>query len=246
MATPDKIDHAVAILKAAQTHGPAVHTNSFGAEGVVLCYLICQYTPDISTASLDTGRLPEQTYAVAEALRQRYGLIIDWYFPQRQTLAEFTRGHGVNAFYSSVEMRRVCCGIRKVEPLGRALVGKLAWVTGRRREQGHNRAALPEREWDEQRGILKFNPLAEWTDAEVWAFIRAHSIPYSALHDQGYPSIGCAPCTRAITPGEEPRAGRWWWEQGGVRECGLHGPARPAAQDDAPTLEARPIPDVGL
>ena len=126
------------------------------------------------------------------------------------------------------------------------LVGKLAWITGRRRQQGLKRAALPEREWDEQRGILKFNPLAEWTHDDVWAFIRANSIPYNALHDQGYPSIGCAPCTRAITVGEDPRAGRWWWEQDSTRECGLHGPARPAAEDETAVQPAEAIPDVGL
>ncbi len=246
MTSTNKMDHAIAILQAAQAHGPAIHTNSFGPEGVVLTHLITQHAPDIRTASLDTGRLPEQTYAVAEALRQRYALTIDWWFPETESLSAFTREHGVNAFYASVQMRRACCGIRKVEPLGRMLVGKLAWITGRRREQGHKRATLPEREWDEQRGILKFNPLAEWTDAEVWAFIRANSIPYNALHDHGYPSIGCAPCTRAITVGEDPRAGRWWWEQDDTRECGLHGPARPAAEDETPATTALAIPDVGL
>ncbi|MBC7163323.1 MAG: phosphoadenylyl-sulfate reductase [Immundisolibacter sp.] len=246
MASPDKIDHAIAILQAAQAHGPAIHTNSFGPEGVVLTHLITAHTPDIATASLDTGRLPEQTYAVADALRQRYGLVIDWWFPDAESLGNFTREHGVNAFYNSVELRRACCGIRKVEPLGRMLVGKMAWITGRRRQQGLKRAALPEREWDEQRGILKFNPLAEWTHDDVWTFIRANSIPYNALHDQGYPSIGCAPCTRAITVGEDPRAGRWWWEQDSTRECGLHGPARPAAEDETAVPPAEAIPDVGL
>jgi phosphoadenosine phosphosulfate reductase len=246
MASPDKIDHAIAILQAAQAHGPAIHTNSFGPEGVVLTHLITAHAPDIATASLDTGRLPEQTYAVADALRQRYGLVIDWWFPDAESLGKFTREHGVNAFYNSVELRRACCGIRKVEPLGRMLVGKMAWITGRRRQQGLKRAALPEREWDEQRGILKFNPLAEWTHDDVWTFIRANSIPYNALHDQGYPSIGCAPCTRAITVGEDPRAGRWWWEQDSTRECGLHGPARPAAEDETAVPPAEAIPDVGL
>ncbi len=246
MSPSDKIDHALTILKSAEAHGPAVHTNSFGAEGVVLSHLISRYTLEIETASLDTGRLPEQTYAVADALRQRYGLRIDWYFPDPQILGDFTQAHGVNAFYNSTELRHACCGIRKVEPLGRALVGKLAWITGRRRQQGHDRAVLPEREWDEQRGILKFNPLAEWTHDDVWAFIRINEIPYSSLHDQGYPSIGCAPCSRAITVGEEPRAGRWWWEHDAVRECGLHGPARPAAEDQALATPIPPIPDVGL
>ncbi|GAB4352465.1 MAG: phosphoadenylyl-sulfate reductase [Immundisolibacter sp.] len=246
MVARHKVDHAIAILQSAQAHAPALHTNSLGAEGVVLTHLISHHAPDIRTVSLDTGRLPEETYAVAEALRQRYGVHIDWYYPDADALRAFTRVHGVNAFYATPQLRARCCGIRKVEPLSRALAGHNAWVTGRRRDQSAYRAALPEREWDERRGILKFNPLAEWTEADVWAFIRAEDIPYNALHDRGYASIGCAPCTRAITVGEDPRAGRWWWEQDGPRECGLHGPARPAPEGEEPTPAAPVLPDTGL
>ena len=245
MATPALVTHAIAVLEAAQAHAPAVHTNSFGPEGVVLTHLISRHAPAIRTVSLDTGRLPEETYAVAEALRRRYGVDIDWYYPDADALRAFTRQHGVNAFYDSVELRRRCCAIRKVEPLVRALAGQRAWITGRRRDQSQHRSALPEREWDEQRGIFKFNPLAEWSEADVWAFIRAHDIPYNALHDRHFPSIGCAPCTRAVTVGEDARAGRWWWEQDGPRECGLHGPARALGESEAP-IDRTPLPDASI
>lgn len=245
MAASDLVLHTVAVLEAAQAHGPAVHTNSFGPEGVVLTHLITCHAPAIRTVSLDTGRLPEETYAVAEALRRRYGVDIDWYYPDADTLRAFTHRHGVNAFYDGVELRRACCAIRKVEPLVRALSGHRAWVTGRRRDQSQHRSALPEREWDEQRGILKFNPLTEWNEADVWAFIRAHDIPYNALHDRHFPSIGCAPCTRAVTVGEEARAGRWWWEQDGPRECGLHGPARAVDASETP-VDRTPLPDASI
>jgi phosphoadenosine phosphosulfate reductase len=246
MPSPAKLDQSLAILAEAADHAPAVHTNSFGAEGVVLSYLIAHHAPTVITASLDTGRLPEETYAVAEALHARYGITIEWHFPEPLALQGFVREHGVNAFYRSVELRRACCGIRKVQPLARMLAGRRAWLTGRRREQGSSRAELPPREWDEREGILKFNPLLDWTDAEVWEFIRAHDIPYNALHDRGYPSIGCAPCSRAVTVGEDPRAGRWWWEQGETRECGLHTPGRAVASGVEPAPEHQPIPDVNL
>jgi phosphoadenosine phosphosulfate reductase len=245
MATPALVTHAIAVLEAAQAHAPAVHTNSFGPEGVVLTHLIARHAPAIRTVSLDTGRLPEETYAVAEALRRRYSVDIDWYYPDADVLRAFTHCNGVNAFYDSVELRRTCCGIRKVEPLVRALAGHRAWITGRRRDQSAHRSALPEREWDEQRGIFKFNPLAEWSEADVWAFIRAHDIPYNALHDRHFPSIGCAPCTRAVTVGEDARAGRWWWEQDGPRECGLHGPARAVEESEAPA-DHTPLPDASI
>lgn len=245
MAASDLVLHAVAVLEAAQAHGPAVHTNSFGPEGVVLTHLITRHAPAIRTVSLDTGRLPEETYAVAEALRRRYGVDIDWYYPDADALRAFTHRHGVNAFYDGVELRRACCAIRKVEPLVRALAGQGAWITGRRRYQSVHRSVLPEREWDEQRGILKFNPLTDWSEADVWAFIRAHDIPYNALHDRGFPSIGCAPCTRAVTVGEEARAGRWWWEQDGPRECGLHGPARAVDASETP-VDRTPLPDASI
>lgn len=245
MAASDLVLHAVAVLEAAQAHGPAVHTNSFGPEGVVLTHLITCHAPAIRTVSLDTGRLPEETYAVAEALRRRYGVDIDWYYPDADALRAFTHRHGVNAFYDGVELRRACCAIRKVEPLVRALAGQGAWITGRRRDQSAHRSVLPEREWDEQRGILKFNPLTDWGEADVWAFIRAHDIPYNALHDRHFPSIGCAPCTRAVTVGEEARAGRWWWEQDGPRECGLHGPARAVDASETP-VDRTPLPDASI
>lgn len=239
-------EQAVALLREAATaHAPAVHTNSFQAEGVVLAHLIATAAPDIETWSLDTGRLPAETFEVAERLRERYGLVIHWLYPDGEALAEFVDTHGPNAFYRSVDLRRRCCELRKVAPLARALVGKRAWITGRRAGEGGARTALPAREWDEHHGIFKFNPLAEWTRADVWAFIHAHAIPYHALHDRHFPSIGCAPCTRAVSVGEDPRAGRWWWEQGEVRECGMHGPVR-AVPADPPAQPQEPVPDVGL
>lgn len=241
-------EQAVALLReAAERYAPAIHTNSFQAEGVVLAHLIATAVPAIETWSIDTGRLPAETFEVAERLRQRYGLVIHWLYPDPDALAAFVGTHGPNAFLRGVEARRRCCELRKVAPLARALAGKRAWITGRRAGEGGARAALPEREWDEQRGIFKFNPLAGWTRADVWAFIRAHDIPYHALHDRNFPSIGCAPCTRAVTVGEDPRAGRWWWEQGAVRECGMHGPARPVPADEpAAAASPAPVPDVGL
>ena len=238
-------DSAVALLREACALGPAVHTNSFQAEGVVLAHLVATAVPDVEVWSLDTGRLPAETYALAEDLRARYGLRIHWLYPDADALAAFTTEHGVNAFYRSPELRRRCCELRKVAPLVRALDGKRAWITGRRAQEGGARVELPAREWDEQRGITKVNPLHDWTRADVWAFIRAHAIPYHPLHDQHYPSIGCAPCTRAITAGEDPRAGRWWWEHGEVRECGLHVRTRPVSADSTDEVAPR-LPDVGL
>jgi phosphoadenosine phosphosulfate reductase len=147
------------------------------------------------------------------------------YFPQPEAVQQYATGHGVNAFYESVELRKACCHARKVEPLGRALKGKTAWITGLRREQAVTRHDLPEREFDVAHGIEKFNPLAAWSEEEVWAYLHAYGVPYNELHERGYPSIGCAPCTRALTAGEDIRAGRWWWEDPQSKECGLH-PAR--------------------
>jgi len=198
--------------------------SSFGAEDVVLIDLLMELDPRARVFTLDTGRLHSETYALAQALRDRYGLAIDVYFPRTEALEAMVRAHGVNLFYASVENRKLCCGVRKVEPLDRALEGLDAWITGLRREQAVTRGRVRKVEIDaDHGGIVKLNPLADWSWDRVWGYIRDHAVPYNALHDAGFPSIGCAPCTRAVRPGEDLRAGRWWWEQdAAAKECGLH------------------------
>jgi len=198
--------------------------SSFGAEDVVLIDLLMELDPRARVFTLDTGRLHSETYALAQALRDRYGLAIDVYFPRTEALEAMVRAHGVNLFYASVENRKLCCGVRKVEPLDRALEGLDAWITGLRREQAVTRGRVRKVEIDaDHGGIVKLNPLADWSWDRVWGYIRDRAVPYNALHDAGFPSIGCAPCTRAVRPGEDLRAGRWWWEQdAAAKECGLH------------------------
>ena len=206
----------------AQDHAPAVLASSFGAEDMVLVDLIARDALPIGIFTLDTGRLPEQTLALIDRVRDRYVVPVDVFSPAAERLQPFVRTHGVNAFYQSVDLRKTCCAIRKAEPLARALSGKKAWITGLRREQSITRRDVPYREFDTEHGLAKFNPLVDWTEEDVWAYIRSREVPYNALHDQGYRSIGCAPCTRAVEPGEDVRAGRWWWEDPEHKECGLH------------------------
>lgn len=201
---------------------PAGLANSLSAEDMVLTDLIMKDKLGIEIFSLDTGRLPTETYDLMQRLTRHYGLKLRLYYPRHELVEAFTRANGINGFYESVELRKACCHARKVEPLQRALAGKKAWVTGMRAEQSETRAGLPLRLFDETNRLEKFNPLADWSEAEVWAYIRSRDVPYNRLHDKGYPSIGCAPCTRAIAPGEPLRAGRWWWESADTKECGLH------------------------
>ena len=223
-AVPErKVESVKALLsKIEKDFAPAVFASSFGAEDMVLLDLIVRFAPGIEIFTLDTGRLPEETYALMKKVSERYGVKVRAYVPQTESVEEYVQRHGPNAFYESVELRKACCFMRKVEPLKRALEGKKAWVTGLRREQAATRGDIPESEFDKDHGLYKFNPLYDWTEKEVWAYVRANSVPYNALHDKGYASIGCAPCTRAITPGEDLRAGRWWWEDAQNKECGLH------------------------
>jgi phosphoadenosine phosphosulfate reductase len=197
---------------------------SFQAEGSVLIDMLhCLRGADFRVFTLDTGRLNQETYDCMEALRQRYGIAIEVYFPAADKVEQMVKAHGLNLFYEAIELRKHCCTVRKVEPLKRALSGLTAWATGLRREQTAARTAVEKVERDEAHGgILKVNPLADWTRKQVWDYIAAHDLPYNKLHDRGFPSIGCAPCTRAIKPWEESRAGRWWWEQAEQKECGLH------------------------
>ncbi len=210
------------LARIAADFSPAVFASSLAAEDMVLTDLILQAGLPIAIFSLDTGRLNAETVAVIDAVRARYGYNIAVYHPNAQAVAAYVANHGLNAFYDSVDMRRECCRIRKVEPLGRALAGQRAWVTGQRRAQSSTRQELAVQEDDAAHAMVKFNPLADWQESDVWDYIRANDVPYNALHDQGFPSIGCAPCTRAIEPGEDVRAGRWWWENPEQKECGLH------------------------
>ncbi len=201
---------------------PAAFANSLGAEDMVLTDLIVNENLDIEIFSLDTGRLAPESYDLMGRIKRHYGLALKLYYPRHELVEDYTREHGINGFYESVELRKACCHARKVEPLQRALAGKKAWITGLRAEQAATRAGLPVQEFDAGNGLEKFNPLADWTEREVWAYIHANAVPYNKLHDQGYPSIGCAPCTRAVAAGEHVRAGRWWWENPATKECGLH------------------------
>lgn len=201
---------------------PAVFASSLAAEDMVLTDLILRAKLPIGIFSLETGRLPKETLAVLDAVKETYGYDIALFRPDPAAVDRYVTQNGPNAFYDSVEMRKECCRIRKVEPLGHALAGKQAWITGQRRAQSSTRAELAVQEDDPAHGMAKFNPLADWSEADVWEYIRANNVPYNALHDRGYPSIGCEPCTRAIQPGEDVRAGRWWWENPESKECGLH------------------------
>ncbi len=218
----DRIASALDTLRAAAAAQPAAFSTSFGAEDMVVLDLVQRHALPIETFTLDTGRLPEETYALMQKVEARYGNVVASFFPRARAVQDLVAKNGINGFYDSVENRKACCAVRKLEPLARALAGKKAWVTGLRAQQSVTRAALAFREIDVERGLEKFNPLADWTEADVWAYLRANDVPYNALHDRFYPSIGCAPCTRAITPGEDLRAGRWWWENPESKECGLH------------------------
>ncbi|HJW09017.1 MAG TPA: phosphoadenylyl-sulfate reductase [Holophagaceae bacterium] len=196
---------------------------SFGLEDVVLVDLLDGLGARPRAIFLDTGRLPQETHDTVARIRTRYGLAVETFFPKHDAVEAFVDAHGPNAFFESLELRKACCQIRKVEPLNRALHGAEAWITGLRREQAPTRAELGPFELDwAHGGILKINPLVDWDLDQVWAHVRAHQVPYNPLHDQGYPSLGCAPCTRAIAHGEDLRAGRWWWESPEHKECGLH------------------------
>jgi phosphoadenosine phosphosulfate reductase len=202
--------------------GLAIAT-SFQADGMVLLDMACRIEPRVRVVTVDSGRLHQETYDLMERVRERYQIEIEVFYPDTDALQSFVRLNGVNAFYRSTSLRRGCCEIRKVEPLRRALAGYAAWVSGQRRDQSATRQYVRKLESDLTcEGLIKLNPLADWTEGEVWDYLRANDVPYNALYDQGYTSIGCAPCTRPTQPGEDPRAGRWWWEQDTPKECGIH------------------------
>jgi phosphoadenosine phosphosulfate reductase len=197
--------------------------SSFGAEDVVIIDMLMKINKDARIFTLDTGRLNQETYDVMDAIREKYNIKIEVYFPDQKEVEEMVRNYGMNLFYKSVEFRKLCCEIRKVKPLNRALSNLDAWITGLRREQTDTRTNVKKVEIDyAHNNIIKINPLADWTWDMVWDYIKKNNIPYNKLHDKGYPSIGCEPCTRAVKPGEPFRAGRWWWEDNAHKECGLH------------------------
>lgn len=230
-ATPgfaDKLAHTVALLRQAAASGAATQASSLGAEDMVITHLIQAHDLPIGIFVLDTGALHAETLALLERLRDQQAgsprAPLTVYRPVAESVVEFVAREGQDAMVRSIALRKACCGIRKMEPLARALAGKSAWITGLRREQSSARSEVPDIDVSEQtdKGLLKFNPLADWTWGEVWHYILQHQVDYNPLHDQFYPSIGCAPCTRAISVGEDFRAGRWWWEDEAAKECGLH------------------------
>lgn len=221
-----KIETVRTVLRRiARDYSPAALATALGPESMVLIDIIARERLPIVVFTIDTGRLPAETYDLLARTTQRYapeGLRIAVYFPRQEAVEAYVNAHGINAFYDAPGLRQRCCEIRKVEPLRRALTGRRAWITGLRAEQAPSRNELALQSYDPDHGIEKFNPLVDWTAQEVWSYLREHQVPYNALHDQFYASIGCEPCTRPITVGEDPRAGRWWWEQGQSKECGLH------------------------
>jgi phosphoadenosine phosphosulfate reductase len=229
-----------ALEAAVHTHGRVVYASSLGAESVVLTDIIFTQVPEIEIFSIDTGRLPQETHELMARIEQRYGRRLKLVHPRAADLASLTLAQGANGFVHSLEARLECCRARKIEPFRRAIAGFAAWVTGVRREQSQARARMASAEWDCEHGLHKLSPLLDWTHADVWQYIRLHGLPYNALHDADFPSIGCAPCTRAVRPGESSRSGRWWWEHPESRECGLQ--AMPLRHGARPPLEEVPVP----
>jgi phosphoadenosine phosphosulfate reductase len=228
-----KLARTVALLHgAAREHaGRIVQATSLGAEDMVITDLIARHRLAIAIGTLETGMLHAETLALIPRLEERYGLKVEVYRPRHEAVIEFVGRHGDKAMYESIELRKGCCGIRKLEPLARMLAGRSAWVTGLRREQSDNRGNVGFSDTDAD-GRTKFNALADWTWGDVWHYIGLNEVPYNPLHDRFYPSIGCAPCTRAIALGEDFRAGRWWWEDENAKECGLH--VEPITKQGAP------------
>ena len=218
-----RVEHALAVLqRAAQEHaGRVVQATSLGAEDMVVTDLIARQALPIAIGTLETGMLHAETVALIPAIQSRYAVNVEVYEPVKESVVTFVRKNGERAMYDSIELRKGCCAVRKLEPLSRMLKNRSAWVTGMRREQSNDRGTVAFSELDDK-GRTKFNPLADWSWVDVWHYIELHGVPYNPLHDEFHPSIGCAPCTRAIAVGEDFRSGRWWWEDEGAKECGLH------------------------
>jgi phosphoadenosine phosphosulfate reductase len=221
-----KVQETIALLKAAafEHPGKVVQATSLGVEDMIVTDLIARYQLPIAIGTLETGMLNPETASLIGTIETHYadaGIHVEVYKPVHETVIEFVKRNGEKAMYESIDLRKACCGFRKLEPLGRMLEERSAWITGLRREQSNNRGGMLERELDDK-GRAKFNPMIEWTWGDVWHYVAVNHVPYNPLHDQFMPSIGCAPCTRAIAVGEDFRAGRWWWEDEGAKECGLH------------------------
>lgn len=234
-AATDAAERLVGLVR--QVEGRRVFTTSFGLEDQVVTHLIATQSLPIEIVTLDTGRLFAEVHALWAETEARYGIAIVPFYPRHDAVEAFVRGHGVNGFYASVAARKACCNVRKVEPLDRALAGAAAWITGLRADQSAARGGVKLAEADRERGLVKFNPLLDWSRDQALAFAREHDVPLNPLHEKGFLSIGCQPCTRAVRPGEPERAGRWWWEEEAAKECGLHvGPdgrlvrSKPAAE----------------
>jgi phosphoadenosine phosphosulfate reductase len=215
---PEEILQAVSVL----SEEKITFSSSLSYEDQIITHMIFSNNLGIEVFTLDTGRLFAETYSVFNSTRDRYKKEIRTYYPKTEAVEKLVSTKGPNSFYESVENRKECCYIRKVEPLKRALAGKTIWITGIRSEQSANREGMKQAEWDEANNIIKIHPLLNWTFDEVKEYIKKYNIPYNPLHDRGFVSIGCQPCTRAIRPGEDFRAGRWWWEDNTKKECGLH------------------------
>ncbi|MBI5790775.1 MAG: phosphoadenylyl-sulfate reductase [Rhodocyclales bacterium] len=222
-AVAEKAVRAKQLLRdVARDYAPVVFANSLGAEDMVLTDMIWSERLAIGIFSLDTGRLPAETYELIARAEAHYQRRIEIYAPRHDAVQDCIGAHGINGFYDSVAARKACCQARKIEPLQRALAGKQAWITGLRSAQSPTRDKLKPVAFDHANGLVKISPLADWSEREVWVYLRANKVPYNALHDRNFPSIGCAPCTRAVQAGEDVRAGRWWWETPETKECGLH------------------------
>jgi len=211
-----------ALQDALEEYKNVSYANSLGSESAVLTDLIWSAVPAIDVFTVDTGRLFPETYELLDRIHRHYGRQPRIVYPDSTALEGWVGTHGINGFRDGLEQRRACCGIRKVDPFRRAIAGKAAWVTGIRRGQSPSRALAAPVEWDPTYGLHKISPLLDWSEADIWTYIRRRRLPYNVLHDRGFPSIGCAPCTRAVQPGEDERAGRWWWERADSKECGLH------------------------
>lgn len=224
----ERLDTFAFVQTAAETFGPSLTlASSLGLEDQVLFHLLLNF-PAVNIFTLDTGRLPQETLDVLAENRQRYGRSVSVLYPEAAEVRQLVETKGINLFYESVENRKACCNVRKVRPLDRHLAGFTAWMTGMRRQQSTTRTSVSRVEYDAAHNLVKLNPLADWTTEQVRDYLRLHQVPYNVLHDRGYPSLGCAPCTRAVAEGEDERAGRWWWELPEHKECGLHVP--PAAK----------------
>ena len=217
------LDAQPMLLRIAELFGEkAILSSSLAIESQVLTHMWCKSTSRPRVFILDTGRMHEETYETMNASIKFFGLKYEVMFPEAAATAAMMREHGPNLFFDSVENRKLCCHVRKVEPMKKILKTAEAWITGLRRDQAVTRSTLEKVEWDDGNGLFKFNPIADWTLEQIWKYAREHKLPYNSLHDRGFPSIGCAPCTRAVKPGEDERAGRWWWEVPEQRECGIH------------------------